>query len=127
MPENLYHYCIREDSIINNFNEKRLTETVARKRVIEVTGNHPMAKVQYVQSVIELIYAAGQHGKVEYLLMLRKEAMRYFCMYFFSPKVGLKQKIRSVAIILNPQIAYLVWTCVKRKLGLTWWHKEINR
>ena len=127
VPGCLYHYCIRENSTINSFNEKRLTEITARKRVIELAEQVSFAKVQYVQSVIGILYSAGQHGRVEYFSMLRKEVKRYWCRYFFSSSISLKLKIRSLAIFLNPRIAYMIWSGAKRRLGLTWWRREIKR
>jgi len=122
----LYHYCVREGNAISTFGQHRLSEIPARKYVVELVNHNEIAKVQYVQSIIGMLYRAAQFGKTEYFPMLKKEARIYCKIYFSSPNVSFKQKLRSTLILISPRISFALWIFIKRNLGVTWWGTEIG-
>lgn len=120
----LYHYEIRENSSVSIFDEKRLTGLGARRYVVELVGGaseslKQLVQVQYTHYAIGLLYKAGQSCKNDmYLKRLRRDALRYWFIYFLSRQVCFKMKLRSAAILINAKLASCFWHLCKKCLRI---------
>jgi len=83
-----------------------------------------LAQVYYVQSAVGIMYHAGLYKRREHYRLLRRKIYRYAQIYLFSPRISLKMKIRSVAIVLNPELAHRLWGQLKNKYHITWWQLD---
>ena len=131
LSEPLYHYCLRKGSKTQSFNDKRLTELVARKEVIALTSSitecHTIAKNNYVTAAVCLMRDAVVASKFEYLPNLKTEARKYLRGFILSANYDLRLKLRALAIIFFPKTSFKVWMFAKKRLGVTWWYKEMER
>ena len=126
----LYHYMVRENSSISTFNDKRLTGLVAREFVIKNAGEisenlRKLAQIQYMHYSIGLLYEVARTDITnKKIFILRKSSLRYSLIYFLSNQVSLKMKMRSIAIIGNPRLAYKLWKLMKKVIDISWWNKS---
>jgi hypothetical protein len=122
----LYHYQIRENSLLHSYNEKRKTELLAWEKIIALTATlngkaHKIARSRQADSAINLLWLAKIHGNTieagERRELIKKRVGRYL----LDPTLKIKQKFRALMIVYFIDASDLIWGLLKTKLNMTWW------
>lgn len=130
VPEALYHYCIRKNSAMTSFSQKRLSEIDAAKHVLELVFPvskylEELARLRYTTVLVSVIHSAVSANK--YDGSLKKEALRYAKTYFLSSQISVGMKFRNALLIFFPKSSLKIWGKVKSKFNITWWRKELTK
>lgn len=125
-PTTLYHYNHRQANITNTFNERRLTDLEAREQVIAIVDTissdiSKLAKCYYTHAAIGIMYASAKGRNYRYMSVLRKKALSFWEIYFFSSEISFRYKVRSFMILTAPKLAYESWRKLKLRFGINYW------
>lgn len=131
-PKPLYHYMIRNTSALRTYNASRETEMTARRRIIELAESFGdkdlinVAKFVYVQSALTYVYKAKAFGKG-----LESSADRVYrstrgliLPALFQNSVGIKARLRILAMYISPSGSMKLWFAVKKAFGIEYTKPE---
>ena len=123
VAEALYEYRLRENGLTYSYNSKRRTELQSFQRMIDLNRSKKIVEIlqfRYLEAAVNLYRMAVLNGDLQYAPYLKKEALRYWKIYFFSKTILIKEKIRAILILMFPRVSDRVWRWLKRNFGLFW-------
>ncbi len=127
----LYNYVIRKQSAIKTFNKNKLTEFVARKKIIDLTKNiskklYNISKFTYVQSTLSNYRELYVAGNKDLAKKVRKLGHQYIDQVFFPKNVSIKTRIRIITMYIAPKISVDIWLTLKKMFPRLQWEYTIR-
>lgn len=115
----LYHYCIREESLVHQMGKVRDTELKARQLILDKmkirsTRAMNLAKCKYSEAAVNLLYSAYYTQNVSLIKIYRREAKKFLRLYYRNPDIIFVEKLRMFLKYYFPKTSVSILEFIRR-------------